>query len=84
MKYKASEIENVQKRCLTIIFPPLSYNEAEIITAWIMERLDERREVPVHKLFNKIKQLKLQLMNYMNYSDTKQTIHRPVTRDSYP
>jgi hypothetical protein len=49
-KLLTREIENVQKRCLKIIFPVLSYNDALKISG--LERLSDRREKAAHELFN--------------------------------
>ena len=52
-KLLTREIENVQKRCLKIIFPVLSYNDALKISG--LERLSDRREKAAHELFKEIK-----------------------------
>jgi hypothetical protein len=50
---QSKELESIQKRCLKIIYPSLSYNRALQITG--LERLNERRERLVKELFGQIK-----------------------------
>ena len=50
---QAAELENVQKRCLKMIFPDLSYADALGIAG--IERLSVRRERAVISLFKEIK-----------------------------
>lgn len=50
---ESSDIERVQKRCLKIIFPDVSYNTALVLTG--LERLSTRRERIVREAFNEIK-----------------------------
>lgn len=52
---QSKELESVQKRCLKIIYPDLSYNTALQITG--LERLSERRERMVKELFGHIKNM---------------------------
>ncbi len=52
-KSQSDEIENVQRRCLRIIFRELSYKDALQITE--LELLSTRREKSVIKLFNEVK-----------------------------
>ena len=52
-KTQACEVENVQSRCLRIIYPALSYADALSVTG--LDRLDDRRERMVHELFNEVK-----------------------------
>jgi hypothetical protein len=47
------DIEVVQKRCLKIVFPDLSYNDALCVSG--LERLNFRRERMVRELFSDIK-----------------------------
>ena len=79
-KSQSLEIEAVQKRCLRILYPDLSYANALSITG--LERLDERRESIVRKLFNQAKNPDHDLNKLLPHknSDT----HKPVTRDNYP
>ena len=51
---QSNDLENVQKRCLHIIYPELSYSDALVVTG--LERLDKRREAIVRKTFCTIKQ----------------------------
>ena len=50
---QSKDIEMIQKRCLRIIFPNMSYNDA--LTASGLERLSERRERMTRELFQEIK-----------------------------
>ena len=52
-KSQSDDIENVQRRCLRIIFRELSYKDALQITE--LDLLSIRREKSVIKLFNEIK-----------------------------
>ena len=49
----AQDIERVQKRCLRIIFPQLSYSEA--LDKSGLNRLDIRREEITKQIFRQIK-----------------------------
>jgi len=49
----SNEVESVQKRCMRIILPHLSYSDAIAVAG--LERLSARRETAVIKLFNDIK-----------------------------
>ncbi len=46
---QSNELERVQKRCLRIIYPQLSYNDALFVSG--LERLDLRREKITQNLF---------------------------------
>ena len=50
---QSADIERVQKRCLKIVYPALSYREALQIAG--LEKLCIRRERFVRELFNDIK-----------------------------
>jgi hypothetical protein len=50
---QSRDIEAVQKRCLKIAFPDLSYNDAQCVAG--LERLNCRRERLVRELFNDMK-----------------------------
>jgi hypothetical protein len=50
---QSRDIEAVQKRCLKIVFPDLSYNDALCVAG--LERLNCRRERLVRELFNDMK-----------------------------
>ena len=52
-KAQSNDIEGVQKRCLRIIYPELSYNEALFVTG--LEALAERREKAMRPTFANIK-----------------------------
>ena len=47
------DIERVQKRCLKLLFPPLSY--AESLSKTGLERLDNRRDMITQSMFREIK-----------------------------
>ena len=74
---QSAEIEKIQRRCLKIIFPSLSYKEA--ISLSKLERLSDRREKAAHALFDQIKQPSHILNNLL----TVKVIRRD-TRDTYP
>ena len=52
-KDQSEEIEGVQRRCLRIVYPELSYSVALHIAG--LEQLRVRRERLVHNLFNEMK-----------------------------
>ena len=54
-KSQSDEIENVQRRCLRIIFRELSYTDALQITE--LELLSTRREKSVIKLLNEVQSI---------------------------
>lgn len=77
-KTQSDDIERVQRRCLKIIFPDLSYREALAISG--LERLNTRRENIVKGTFTEIKN-----PNHILYD---LLVHRPAnsfnTRNKYP
>jgi len=75
----SEEIEHVQMRCLRIILPNLSYSDALFVCG--LQRLSDRRESAVIKIFNEIKNPTHVLHSLLPL--------RPVnpglsTRDQYP
>ena len=68
-----------KKRCLKIIFPVLSYNDALKISG--LEHLSDRREKAAHELFKEIKKL---VMYLANYKQVKTNADLRITRDVYP
>ena len=50
---QSDEIEKIQKRCLKLIYPNLSYNQALATSG--LTKLQERRETITRELFNEIK-----------------------------
>ena len=52
-KAESTNIENVQVRCLKIIFPSVTYSEALFITG--LERLSDRRIDTSRRIFNAMK-----------------------------
>ena len=52
-KKQSSDMEKVQKRCLKLIYPTLSYNEA--LKEAHLETLSDRREKQTQKLFQEMK-----------------------------
>ena len=78
-KLLTREIENVQKRCLKIIFPVLSYNDALKISG--LERLSDRREKAAHELFKEIKKPGHVLNELLK---VKTNANLRITRDVYP
>ena len=75
----SDEIESVQRRCLRIIFPQLSYADALFVAG--LQRLDDRREQAVVKLFNEMKCPAHILHGLL---PTKPSRLISVTRDVYP
>ncbi len=53
-KTQSDRIEGIQKRCLKIVFPDLSYDEVLFVSG--LEKLSVRREKHARDLFNDIKQ----------------------------
>ena len=74
-KQQSNNIESVQKRCLKIIFPNLSYNTALQISN--LEKLSDRREKLVFELFQVIKN-----SDFMSDLLSKRTVDKK-TRNSY-
>jgi len=79
-KTQSCEIERVQKRCLRIIFPLLSYRSALLLSG--LERLSTRREKAARDLFAQIKHSTHPLNSLLTVKN-KPTCGA-VTRDSYP
>jgi hypothetical protein len=52
-KKLSKEIESIQKRCLKLVFPMLSYSQA--LNEAKLDRLDVRREAITKQMFNKMK-----------------------------
>ena len=78
-KALSDEVETVQKRCLRIIFPLLSYADALFVAG--IQRLDVRRELAVRKTFEEMKNPG-HVLNYL----LPRKADRPgsITRDTYP
>ena len=51
-KTLSKDIERVQKRCLKLLFPALSY--AESLNKTALERLDNRRDMVTQSMFREI------------------------------
>ena len=49
----SDEIEHIQRRCLRIIFPDLSYSDSLAVV--VLQRLSDRREAAGIRTFNDIK-----------------------------
>ena len=79
-KEQSLEIEKVQKRCLMLIFPNLSYRNALLLAG--LERLAERRERAAHALFQEIKRPNHILHNLLQLKDKNKA--KIKTRDQYP
>ena len=60
-KTQSDDIERVQKRCMRIVFPQLSYSDALVTCG--LEPLSVRRENAVIKLFNEIKNNSKHILN---------------------
>ena len=68
-KTQSDRIEGVQKRCLKIVFPDLSSEEALFVSG--IEKLSDRRDKHTRDLFNDIKKPG----NVLNYLLTPYEIH---------
>ena len=79
-KGQSDEIDGVQRRCLKILFPDLSYKDALQITE--LELLSLRRESQVCKLFNEIKSKGHVLNNLLPANNVDNSSYR--LRDTYP
>lgn len=76
---QTNELERVQRRCLKIIYPSLSYVEA--LSAAGLKKLSERREEITHSMFQEIKNPN----HPLHYLLPKRTItSSTVIRKSYP
>ena len=78
-KTQSDEIERVQRRCLHIIYPQLSYSDARAVSG--LQLLSVRRENAVIKLFNEIKNPS-HVLHYL--LPMKPSRNGSVTRDKYP
>ena len=76
-KSQSDDLERVQRRCLKIIYPQLSYREALHLAN--IERLVDRREKIVKNIFNEIKQPG----HVLGHLLTTRTEHDHNTRASY-
>jgi hypothetical protein len=74
---QAEDLERVQKRCLRIIYPELSYSDALLISG--LDRLSDRRENIVRNLFREIQQPSHVLYNLLPLRPT----HSTDIRDKY-
>jgi len=54
-KKLSKDIECVQKRCLKLLFPALSYTCTESLSKCNLERLDDRRDMITQSMFRQIK-----------------------------
>ena len=79
-KGQSDEIEGIQRRCLKILFPYLSYKDALQITG--LELLSIRRESQVCKLFNEIKCKGHVLNNLLPANNVDNCNY--LLRDTYP
>ena len=80
-KSQSDRIEGAQKRCLKIIFPDLSYNDALFVSG--LDKLSVRRDKLARDLFNDIKKPG----NILNYLLTPYKIDgdkKDKLRQSYP
>ena len=75
---QTSDIERVQKRCLKLIYPHLSYSDALEISG--LEKLETRRETLTQILFQEIKNDKHVLHSLLPLRDTSSL----RARNSYP
>ena len=75
----SDEVEFVQRRCMRIVFPQLSYADALFVAG--LQRLDVRREAAVIKTFGEIKNHSHILHNLL---PLRSNTHRSNTRFEYP
>ena len=80
-KAQSNDIEGVQKRCLRIIYPELSYNEALFVTG--LDALTERREKAMRSTFDNIKKPDHVLNSLLQLKPTNQNNTR-MRRKEYP
>ena len=80
-KAQSNDIEGVQKRCLRIIYPELSYNEALFVTG--LDALTERREKAMRSTFDNIKKPDNVLNSLLQLKPTNQNNTR-MRRKEYP
>jgi len=79
-KKLSKDIECVQKRCLKLLFPALSYTES--LTKFGLERLDDRRDMITQSMFRQIKDPKHPL-HYL-LPPVKVSHSQMVLRPTYP
>ena len=79
-KGQSEEIEGVQRRCMRVLFPELSYSDSLQITG--LELLCTRRERLVYSLFSEIKNKGHVLNNLLPAKIIDECSY--TTRDSYP
>jgi hypothetical protein len=79
-KAQSEDLERVQKRCLKIIWPNLSYADALSVSG--VEKLSVRRENLVRTVFNEIKKPTHVLNHLLLLKNSDATITN--TRDTYP
>ena len=79
-KGQSNELESVQKRCLKMIYPELSYADALFVAG--LSRLDIRRETIVRNLFSQVKNPSHVLHKLLQKKVVDPSL--PLTRDSYP
>ncbi len=79
-KGQTQELEKVQRRCLKMIYPELSYADTLFVAG--LSRLGLRRETIVRNLFTQVKNPSHVLHSLLQ----KKVVdpHLPSTRDSYP
>ena len=77
-KAQSDDLERVQRRCLKIIYPDLSYREA--LNLANIERLSDRREKIVKNTFCEMKQPG----HVLNHLLTLRPRHCHDVRDHYP
>ena len=75
----SDDIEAVQRRCMKVIFPYLSYADATAVAQ--LDTLSSRREKAVVKLFNEIKSDNHVLHHLLPF---KMNLSRNVVRNVYP
>ena len=75
----SDEIERIQKRCLRITFPYLSYSDSLAVAG--LQRLSDRREAAVVRTFNDIKKPSHLLHSLL---PVKPCNPGSATRDTYP
>jgi len=79
-KKLSKDIECVQKRCLKLLFPALSYTES--LTKFGLESLDDRRDMITQSMFRQIKDPKHRL-HYL-LPPVKVSHSQMVLRPTYP
>jgi len=79
-KKPSKDIECVQKRCLKLLFPALSYTES--LTKFGLKRLDDRRDMITQSMFRQIKYPKHPLPYLL--PPVKVSHSQMVLRPTYP